>query len=114
MNGQELLSQVTSAAIVVYLLQWLKKTKLVTFITVETTTLNRMIAAIGAAIAAFGIHWTYDASVAGGQLVITGLSFSALAHGAWHWANQFALQQLAYDAATSKAVASPPAIKEIA
>jgi hypothetical protein len=101
MGTEELLSQLTSAAIVVYALQWLKSTSLVSFITAETKTLNRWLSALGAFTGAVGIHFAFDVSA--GSLVITGLTVTGLLHGGWHWINQFALQQLMYDAAVQKA-----------
>lgn len=96
METQELLSQFTSAAIVVYALQWIKGAGWCQWLTMETESLNRVVAAIAAAGSAIGIHAAYDTT--GGVLTISGLTLAGVIHGVWHWANQFALQQLAFDA----------------
>lgn len=97
MNDPTLLSHLTSAAIVVYLIQWLKRASWVPWLTPETTTLSRIVSAILAAGSAIGLHVAYDS--AGGVLTVTGLTVGSLLHGVWEWLNQFALQQLAYDVA---------------
>lgn len=99
MGAEELLSQLTSSAMVIYFLQTLKKSSWFPWLTAETKTLNRLVGFLGAGLTAVGIHFAFD--VQQGQLLITGLTFSGLLHGAWHWAQQYALQQLAYDAAVA-------------
>lgn len=104
MEGQELLSQLTSAAVVVYVMQWLKRSPLVAFISQETKVLNRVLSGLGAALSAIGIHFAFDTSAAQAGtyvITITGVSLLAVAHGCWHWLNAVALQQLVYDAAVS-------------
>lgn len=112
--GQELLSQLTSAAIVVYALEALKRWAWCSWLTVDTRRANQVAAAIGALAAAVGIHFAFDASAAAaGTYVITvsGLTFSSFIHGAWHWINQWALQQLAYDATQSSRPPAPPVVR---
>lgn len=102
---QELLSQLTSAAMVVYGLEAIKKMEAVAFITDKTKGLNRLLGALGALLAAVGIHFAFDttAAEAGTYVItITGLTTASVLHGVWHWASQWALQQLAYDSAISK------------
>lgn len=96
-GSEELLSQLTSSAVVIYAIELLKNTGWVTWITADTKTLNRWLAVFGSLLAAVGIHYSYDATA--GALVITGLTTTGLLHGTWHWAQQYAITQLAYDAA---------------
>ena len=113
--SSQIVSQLTSAALVVYALQWLKRSKLFPWITAETTTLNRWVGAAAAGLSAIGIHlaFTATAGTPGSYVItVTGLTLPNVLHGVWHWANQYALQQITYDAVTSKAVTAVPAGKE--
>jgi hypothetical protein len=95
--GEELLSQLTSSAVVIYAIEALKKSRWFPWLTAETTTVNRIAAVVGSLAAAVGIHYSYDMTA--GALLITGLTPSGISHGIWHWAQQYAITQLAYDAA---------------
>lgn len=109
-GSEELLSQLTSSAVVIYAIELVKRSHWFPWLTAETRTLNRVAAVIGSLIAAVGIHYSYDASA--GALVITGLTTWGVAHGIWHWAQQYAITQLAYDAAIDnkfKPKGTPPA-----
>ncbi len=111
--GQELLSQVTTSAIVIYALQWLKRTQWVSWISQETPRLNRALMLVGSALGAVGIHFAFDAAKSADGtyvLTITGLTLANVLHGLWHWANQAALTQLAYDATLGN---KPPAAPTI-
>jgi len=100
MGAEQVVSQLTSAAIVVYALQWLKRSTFFSFITADTKTLNRFASGTLALASAFGIHAAYDAH--GGVLTVTGLTTAGVLHGIWHWANQFAAQQVIYDSVAQK------------
>lgn len=105
MDPNQVISQLTSAAIVVYALQALKHSRWCPWLTQQTKTLNRILSALGAAASAIGVHFAFDAALsANGTYVITitGLTAMNVLHGLWHVANQFCLQQLAYDAVVSK------------
>lgn len=92
----ELVSQVTSAAIVVYLLQSLKRSQWLPWLTMESARLNHFVAVGAAAVSAVGVHVAYSADE--GTLLVTGLTASSLLHSIWHIANQYALQRITYDA----------------
>jgi hypothetical protein len=100
-NG-ELSAHITTAAAIVYFIQWMKASGYTPWLTADTTTLNRITSALFAAIAAIGINWSYDASLQGGTLIITGISWVAIAHGAFEWFKQFTLQQLVFDGIVQK------------
>jgi len=97
MGSEELLSQLTSSAVVIYVIESLKKSAWCPWITMETKTINRWLAVVGSGASAIGVHFAYDGKA--GALLITGLTVAGIAHGLWHWAQQYALTQLAYDSA---------------
>lgn len=96
-TGNELTAHITTGAAIVYLIQWMKTSKLTPWLDIDSKTLNRITSALLAAIAAIGINWTYNAAVDGGTLIITGLSWTAVVAGAWEWFKQFTMQQLIFD-----------------
>jgi len=94
-SAQDLvISQVTYSTLAVMALQWLKRSRFAPFITFETDALNKMVAAFFAAMTAVGIHAQYD-SVAH-TLMITNITFMAVAHGVWHFVQSFSFQELIY------------------
>lgn len=96
-TGGELTAHITTGAAIVYLVEWMKSSRLTPWLTIDTKTLNRITSALLAAIAAIGIHWTYNAQLDGGTLVITGLSWTTIMAAAWEWFKQFTMQQLIFD-----------------
>ena len=66
------LAQVVLGAVVVYVLEWIKRARWVTFITIETKKLNGFLAKAAALLMAVGIHYEFDATA--GTLMITGLT----------------------------------------
>lgn len=114
MGEHELVSQLTSAAVVVYALQWMKRSKLFPWVCQEKKTILRALSAVGAALSAVGIHFafaTVEAASGTYTITISGLTLLSVLHGTWHWVNQLALQQLAYDATldNKKPASVPPA-----
>ncbi len=87
-------SQVTASAVVVMILQWLKRSNYFPWLSGETETLNKAVAAIAAAFTAVGIHYSYDADLH--TITITGITLTAFVHGAWHWLQAFSFQELIY------------------
>ena len=96
----ELSAHLTTGAVIVYGIEWLKKSPWFSRITPETKVLNRIVSAVLAAIASVGISWQYDAHL--GQLVITGLTWSTVAVSAWEFLKQFVMQQLVFDGVIAK------------
>lgn len=93
------ISQLTISTIVVVVMEHLKRATWFPWLKAEGDKMNRAIAALMAAITAVGIHYTYDASAAGGTLVFTGISWAALGHGVWHWLQSYATQEVIYKGA---------------
>jgi hypothetical protein len=98
------MTQFTSSAVVVYLMQKVKTAKWFPLVQQGRATVNRMVSIVAAFLVAVGVSWTWslDQSTGTHTLVITGLSVYALLHGAWHWLNQFALQETVYQATVNK------------
>lgn len=89
-------SQITLSAVIVFALQCLKNSKLAPFITAESDKLNRLLALALSGAAAIGIHFTYDASLAGGTITIIGIGWASVTHGGWDWLQSFAVQEWLY------------------
>lgn len=83
--------------VVVYLMEMVKRLRVVPWITQETRRLNRVLALVVAAAAAIGIHFSFDASA--GVLTVSGLTLQGVLHGLYEFAKQAAMQQFAYDVA---------------
>lgn len=102
MNAQhdEIATHLTSGAVVVYAIQWLKAQGWFPWLTDDTARLNRIVSAVAAAAVAFGVSWTGDAST-GWTIHVPALAM--LISGFVEWAKQYVLQQLIYDAVVQKA-----------
>jgi hypothetical protein len=94
MEGQMIVDQLTTGALVVYALEYLKRSRLVPWITTDTKGLNRFLAALGAAAGTAGIHFQFD--TAGGTLQITGLLLPNLMTFAWQFLQQWVCTQAIY------------------
>lgn len=90
----QFMSLFSSGALVVFLLQWVKKSKYAPFITAETAKLNRAVAWLAAGGAAIGIRATFDPQAH--SLLITGLSLGAVWHGAAQWMHSIVMQEVLY------------------
>lgn len=95
-TSAELTTHLTSGAVAVYLIEMLKKWPAFSRLTPDTKTLNRLVSAVLAVVAAIGISWSYDA--AAGTLVISGLTWGTMLAMTWESIKQFALQQVLYSA----------------
>lgn len=107
MMNDTVLDHVTSAAVIVYGLNLLKRfgwyQRLATRIPIENANVHRTISAVAAFVTAIGIHVATqgDAST-GWHLAITVPPLAVLLHASWDWAQQFGLQQLMFDALSHK------------
>lgn len=99
-SGQMITSQLAGAALLAYLLQWVKRSKLVPWVSEHTKTINYALTGLLSLIAAVGIHYQYDATA--GTLTIGGLHASSIFHGLVEWIKQWAFQQGASDLITAK------------
>lgn len=106
-SGELVTSQLAGAALLAYLLQWLKATRLVPFISEHTKGINRALTGIMSLAASIGIHYNFDSTA--GILTIGGLHAGSILHGLWAWAQQWAFQQGAADMIFTRQVAKETA-----
>lgn len=101
-NGDVITSQLAGAALLAYLLQWVKSSKWVPWITDHTKGINYALTGLLSLAATIGIHYQFDATA--GVLTIGGLHASSILAGLWEWVKQWAFQQGAADLIFTKAV----------
>lgn len=92
-------TQFSSAAVVVWIIQYLKSAGRLAWITQDTGRLNRVISAVLALATAAGIHYQFDSTA--GTLTVTGLTLTNGLHFMWAAAQQFIGQELLYEAVYS-------------
>lgn len=90
----ELPSLITTSAITVAAIQWLKNTKLIPFINQHSSTVNRVVGWTAAFITAAGLHYTWDANT--GTLTLTNLHLMSILHAAGDTTKSYAFQWLIY------------------
>ena len=94
------MSSVAAAGLLSYIIEALKKSRLVPWVTADKTTLLRWLNAVSALAMSVGLNWAYHADAH--QLVITVPTLAAVVDGAWNWGKQWAFQQMAYDGIVSR------------
>jgi hypothetical protein len=82
-------TQLGAAALLSVLLNWLKQSKLLPWITVESAKLNRAVMIAGAGLAALGI--TVHCDWATHNCTVSGLDYQTVANGVWVWFQQIAI-----------------------
>ena len=85
------------ALIVPHIIEWLKKSKYVGWITPATDLLSRLLSLGVAAATTAGITFSFDANA--GQAVITGLTFSGVVAFLFQLFSQYKAQEFVYRAA---------------
>lgn len=93
-------TQLTASAVVVWLIQYLKKAGWLTFMTDDTAVINRVVSALLALVTAAGIHYQFD--TVAGVLTVTGLTISNGLHFIWAAIQQFVGQEILYEAIYNK------------
>ena len=96
----EVMTHLTTGAVIVYAIQWLKGQGWMPWVTADSTTVNRVVSGVAAAAIAFGIGGHWD-PVHGGVFTIPPLT--ELINGAWEFAKQYTVQQVVYDGVVQKA-----------
>lgn len=101
-------TQVTLSGIAVALLQWFKKSSWFPWLTKESAKLNRIVAAVIAALNAIGVHLAWSSgSVAGSySILVSGLTLTGVATGIWVWLKMFVFQQIIYHSTVKDAAAT--------
>lgn len=82
-------TQITISAVVVYIIEVVKRSKFFPWLTTETAKLNRYVAIVLSGLAALGINATFT----DGTLTITGLTVAGILTGALVWLKSFIVQQ---------------------
>jgi hypothetical protein len=90
-------SQIGAAAACAYIIQRMKDSPRLGWITPYTDTVSKVVRAAFALVATVGITWVWAAGATAGAhvLSINIPSVSDLGHGAWHWFTQYALTHFA-------------------
>jgi hypothetical protein len=92
--------QLPLALVLVFVQQWLKKQPWFPIVSMEQTKLNarmnHLFSIIATGAATLGVHFTWTA--ADHTLAISGLAWSTVMVGAWHWVQQYALTKGTYTA----------------
>ena len=95
----QFITQLKVSGFVAWIIEQMKKSqwKGLSWINANTPWVTRIVAAIGAALSAAGIHYTWNSTA--GTLMITGLSLTAVVSGLWQVAISYLLQHGWYRAA---------------
>lgn len=96
------MTQVTTAGVVVFVINWLKKSPLFPWITDQNGRLLRMLAVAGAGIGAVGIHYTWNPEAH--SLTFTGLSLVGILTAAAIWLKSFVTQEIIYQSTSKNAL----------
>lgn len=98
------MTQFTSSAVVVYLMQKVKSASWFPLVQEGRALVNRIVSIGAAFLVAVGVSWSWSLNPTNGThtLTIVNLSIFTVLHGAWHWLNQYALQETIYQAAVNK------------
>ena len=93
------LTHFTSAAIVVFAMNKLKAATWFPLVQKDAVALNRAFGAIIAFLVSIGIHYQWTANADGSHALLLQIpTLTALAYGVWHWLNQYALQEVIFQA----------------
>lgn len=104
----------TSSAVVVYVLQKLKSASWFPWLVEGRALVTRAVSIGAAAITAIGINYTWSVNPDGTHnLVLMNLSLATIALGAWHWLNQYAMQETIYQATVNKVAVTTDATGSI-
>lgn len=98
MDSQSLVALFGNKAImslmIIYLMNWLKGSKLFPWFTFETQRLNHLLAILLTGFASLGIHFVWDSHAH--SLMIQGLMWSTILPALWHWVQQYVLTKAGY------------------
>lgn len=101
-------STFAASAVVVWLLQIIKKSQKVPWITKDTAKINRLVAVLLSGVAALGVTWVFVPSTNGAHtLTITIPSIAVIASSAWIWLKSFAIQEWIYRSSVNSADGQP-------
>ena len=98
-------AKATAALVIVYFLNWLKKSKWFPWVTYTSGRINHLIAVLLTAVGTIGIHASFNHDTH--TLVISGLYWNSIGSGLWAWCQQYVLTKVGYHALQSKMAAEP-------
>lgn len=97
-------STFAASAVVVWLLQIIKKSEKIPWITKETAKINRIVAVLLSGVAALGVTWTFTPTANGGHLFSAAIpSTVTLLSSGWLWLKSFAIQEWIYRSSVNSA-----------
>ncbi len=105
--------QLTASAVIVFLINALKKASWFPWLNAQTDKLNRAVALVFSGLAALGIHTSHTWSASSGVFVLTvkGLTLAGILAAAWAWLKSFAVQEFVYRATRGNGAPAAPAPK---
>src|SRR6185295_14036090 len=89
-----IIAQLSTSAVIVSVIEWLKETKIIPWMNHNSPWANRFVAMFFALIAGIGLGWMYDPTA--GVLTITGLQPSHIANTLWATFSSYGTQWLIY------------------
>lgn len=103
----EVVPYLAAGALIMYVQRWMKRfgwyQRFVEAFPAADKRVHQLVAAVGALIAALGIHYTFQGDASSGyQLHVNIPNLTQLAHGGWDFLNVYIFQNLAYDATRTK------------
>lgn len=99
-DANVVMTHITTSALTVAAINWLKASPVFPWITKAKTNLLRLLSGLAAAGFAVGIHASWNS--ADHSLVITGLSYSAVGLAIWEFLKQFAMNEMIHQATKNK------------
>src|SRR5438105_118318 len=108
----ELPGIISTSALSVAIIQWLKKSKhpSLAFINQHSDNVNIFANIVAAFVSATGLHFTYDSQL--GTILLTNLTPAIIRHGVFETARSYAFNWLIYEGIVKKRAADVAAIQE--
>ena len=98
-------TEFTTSAVAVFLLQKLKSAKWFPLVESGKAWASRMASIVLAGVGAVGVNYTWTPNPDGTHgLLIVVPTFTAIMLALWHWLNHYAMQETIYQATANKAV----------
>lgn len=90
----ELPTLLTASAMTVAVIEWMKNTKFIPFMSQHTAGINRLVSWLAALGTATGIHYQFDEHT--GTLTLTGISLWVIVHALWDTTKSYAFNWMLY------------------
>ncbi len=106
----ELPALISTSAMSVAIIQWLKNTKYVPFMDQHSAGINRLVGWVSALTSSVDIHYSYDSHL--GTLTLTGLTAAAIFHASMDATKSYAFNWLIYNGMVKGRAADVAAVAE--